>query len=136
MKENEFRGMSVKNEMIYGSLVVTNRFLKHKPAQHTKTWIVKSAFGNGGWFNIIQRQYVKPDTVGQYTGLKDKERKIFEDDLYKHPDGTHFIVKQIDGAYRAFYPHDGFDANIMLQIGKKGMAKYIGNIHENKDLLK
>lgn len=58
-----FRGQNTKGEWVEGSLVTTNAFIKHKPKNHTKHWIVESAFGNGGWFNVQRRQYVKSDTL-------------------------------------------------------------------------
>ena len=78
-REIEFRGLDKHGVMHYGSLVTTNMFIKQMPACHTKHWIVTSSFGNGGWFNIRGRSYVKPETVGQFTGLLDCNGvKIFE----------------------------------------------------------
>ena len=51
-----------------------NVFIKHRPQTHTKTWIIESAFGNGWWFNVMKRQYVKPETVEQ---LINKEKDFF-----------------------------------------------------------
>ena len=70
-----FRGVNIKGELVIGSLVVTNSFIKHLSKSHTKTWIVESSFGNGGWFNIMKRQYVKPETVEQ---LVNKESNKWE----------------------------------------------------------
>ena len=58
-----FKGQTTKGDWAYGSLVETTDFIKNKPKSHTKTWIVKSSFGNGGWFNIQKKVYVKPETV-------------------------------------------------------------------------
>lgn len=82
MREIKYRGLTKKGQMIFGSLVVTDSFVKHMPKQHTKTWIVTSAFGNGGWFNIRCRQYVLPESVGQFTGMVDEDSKpIYEGDV-------------------------------------------------------
>jgi hypothetical protein len=60
-----FRGKNMKGEWVEGSLVTTTSFIKQRPQQHTKHWIVQSAFGNGGWFCVQRRQYVKTDTLQQ-----------------------------------------------------------------------
>jgi len=59
----KYRGLTTKGNWVYGSLVETTNFIKHKPKQHTKTWIIESSFGNGGWFCIQRRHYVKPESV-------------------------------------------------------------------------
>ena len=58
-----FRGKNTKDEWVEGSLVTTNRFIRHKPKNHSKHWIVETSFGNGGWFNVQGKQYVKSDTL-------------------------------------------------------------------------
>jgi len=78
-----FRGKRISDgRWVEGSLVVTTKYIKHKPKQHTKTWIVTSAFGNGGWFNVINRYCVREESVGQYTGIDARDgKKIFEGDI-------------------------------------------------------
>lgn len=71
----KFRGRNKKDELVIGSLVITTSFIKHLPKSHTKTWIIESSFGNGGWFNVLKKQYVKPDTVEQ---LINKELDLWE----------------------------------------------------------
>jgi hypothetical protein len=72
-----FRGITKKGNVITGSLVITNSFIKDMPNTHTKTWIVASAFGNGGWFNVLRREYVLPETVEQLVNKElDKWEKV------------------------------------------------------------
>ena len=73
----KFRGLNTKGKWVYGSLVETTSFIKHRPKQHTKTWIVESSFGNGGWFNIQRRQYVKPDSVEIRTKVLENGKEAY-----------------------------------------------------------
>ena len=82
MRDIIFRGKTKDGKWVYGNLVITTHGLENKPNAHTKTWIVWSSFGNGGWFNVKGRSYVLSETVGQWTGLLDCEgNKIFEGDI-------------------------------------------------------
>jgi hypothetical protein len=81
MRDYKFRGMTKDGVFVYGSLVVTTSWVKHKPKQHTKYWIVTDSFGNGGWFNIRRRFHVLDGTVGQFTEIKDQNgQDIYEGD--------------------------------------------------------
>lgn len=149
----EFRGLTVNGDFVYGSLVNNCVGLPNGIGQNTKTWIVTSAFGNGGWFNIRGRQYVKPETVGQFTGLHDcKGVKIYDGDIvqsYHFTDENrkdHFlshIVKWSDKFNGWFMLNkqdlSGNDGSIQMWVymkSSKYTAKVIGNIHQNSELLK
>ena len=88
-------------------------------------------------YNII------PETVGQYTGLTDKNgKKIFEGDVcqtkgYKLIDETPFIVVWND-YYSGFYWEDVKNANDTDMFTKTvaELTEVIGNIHDNPELLK
>jgi hypothetical protein len=67
----KFRGYTTKGARVEGSLVQTTHFIKHREKQHTKNWIVVSSFGNGGWFNIYERHYVRAETLGRISNAKD-----------------------------------------------------------------
>lgn len=78
---------------------------------------------------------VIPETVGQYTGLTDKNgKKIFEGDICKHISNYSgntviSVVTYTDGHFLALVDeHSGFELSEKLEI--------IGNIHDNPELLK
>ena len=77
---------------------------------------------------------VKTETVGQCTGLKDKNGKvIFEGDICKHRSNCSdklviSVVTYTDGHFLALVnEHSGFELSEKLEI--------IGNCHDNPELL-
>ena len=81
-REILFRGKRSNVEWAYGSLVVLGNT---DPAIYYKV-------GNG-LVKQLDWCYVNPDTIGQYTGLKDKNgKKIFEGDIITGQN-CHFVVK-------------------------------------------
>ena len=74
-----------------------------------------------------------PETVGQYTGLTDKNgTKIFEGDIVKHPIGT-FIVKFLNGTFLSSLTETNY-LSFLCAIHNR--SEVIGNIHDNPELLK
>ena len=127
MREILFRGKRTDNgEWVYGNLV--------RGCDEKYAYIVE--FGN----RELCRNYVNvnPDTVGQYTGLTDKNgKKIFEGDIIKRfwlgaeiiycvrydGEGAHFIGKAMNKSGFTTFDNDG------------EMFEVIGNIHDNPELL-
>ena len=136
MREILFRGKKKDNEeWFYGYLVERNAkyyIYYEMPDEMCQT---------GNWFC---NEEVIPETVGQYTGLTDKNgKKIFEGDILdtdlKRP---YLVVEFRDGCFM-FNCNDGGDDyyDIMLPIVKEAHTEYkygkvIGNIHDNPELLK
>ena len=119
MREILFRGKSkTTGEWFYGNLFVEDA------KGRTHVGITTKAC-----FNI------DPETVGQFTGMTDKTgKKIFEGDIIKwiDSDGNNRIDKVL-------FSNGGFHlCNIYYNIGgyKGNSLEVIGNIHDNKGLLK
>lgn len=140
-REILFRGKKSNGRWVYGSLVVSENI---KPAIYYES--------GGGLAKQLDWCYVKPDTIGQYTGLKDKNGKqIFEGDILKTPMGfigevvfgrteeecTHMLFRRkITDVFTTygwiFKRADGFTIAIDDEILQ---GEVIGNIHDNTDLL-
>ncbi|TDA63605.1 hypothetical protein E0765_07155 [Sulfuricurvum sp. IAE1] len=124
MRDIKFKGLTTKNKWVYGSLVITTHGIKHMPHTHTKTWIIESAFGNGGWFSIGMKQYVRPETVCEFTGQYDGDfgTEIYEGDIVL-VGAKRGIVEIINGnTYVAFANND-----LELLSDIKQMTSVIGN---------
>ena len=82
--------------------------------------------------------HVIPETVGQYTGLTDKNgKKIFEGDIVKHDFGADQI-----GVQYAVIKYNSYYASFLVEplydwmFCEKNDCEVIGNIHDNPELLK
>lgn len=120
MREILFRGKQTDNK----KWVVDNSVLFFKNS--TKIY---------GALNEWREVEVIPETVGQYTGLKDKNgKRIFEGDICKHRSNYSgntviSVVAYTDGHFLALVcENSGFELSEKLEI--------IGNIHDNPELLR
>ena len=133
-----FRGKDVvTGEWYYGDL----EFSRYIGRAHIHTYNEDGIY--------CRQVEVDPDSVGQYTGLHDKNGKdIYEGDIVKHPyidpifrdlveskdgEGVTSEVVFHDGAFVVKYDIDDF---IYLDgFTRKECAEVIGNIHDNPELL-
>ena len=149
-REILFRGKRINDRWVYGSLVVSKNI---DPAIYYEV--------GKGLVNQFDWCYVKNGTIGQYTGLKDKNgKKIFEGDIlrFQVPDGTirHFVIEWADED-RILRPLSDFvpDGNpirisgwcfnwngyrlyptVIDGVPDNEVMEVVGNIHDNPELMK
>lgn len=141
MREILFRGKRVDN----GEWVEGNMYFMHE------------CWGGGAYICPEERRSynddieVIPETVGQYTGLKDKNgKRIFEGDIISATTIDEKEERLADIRYGEFYDCNANDLFLgwyvcvegdcisMLQNDKEilKISKVIGNKHDNPELLK
>ena len=128
MREIKFRGMTtnlVKNEFVYGYY---QKIIGYGPND------------SGEEYHIIvnendESNYVDKNTIGQFTGLKDKNGfEIYEGDIVEHTISGNISV------------HEVYFDNEMLEFGLRYSGELfhcqfndefelVGNIHDNPELL-
>lgn len=144
MREILFRGKRLSDGEWVTGYYIQPTYHWHKRGIH-KDWIACGAVSNGGWLNLLQKYAVIPETVGQYTGLTDKNgKKIFEGDIVRVDDDVKETFPQVeDGDVR--FARGGFFVGSYGDILRsldviadfKGVLRgeVIGNIHDNPELL-
>ena len=132
MREIIFRGKRMDNgEWVYGWPFADTADCSLKkvgkcgcPHDGSKYFIVE-------WvddFHEYEEREVIPDTVGQYTGLNDKNgQRIFAGDILSLRNGRPHVVRFEDGAFIMK------DSTIPMSFAIK--FEIIGNAHDNPELL-
>lgn len=126
MRENKYRGRRLDNgEWIYGSLLVS-----HFKDDKKERYFITQFSGN-----YTFEHEVDPATVGQYTGLKDKNGKeICEGDILLDESGTYAVVGYSMGAFYVDFG-EGFDLQYFTECIHE-ICEVVGNIHDDPELLK
>lgn len=109
------------------------------------TWVYGSylSYPTAQIVGLEDEYIVDPDTVGQFTGLCDRDgKKIFEGDIVKMvPDDNEeeswiTEVKFEDGAFRVEVNGCDYTYTAIGWIDDDVETEVIGNIHDNPELLK
>ena len=118
MRTFKFRGKGIKSgQWFYGSVV---------------------PFGNSAYifkmFRLLLMEHaeVDPATVGQFTGLFDKNGKeIYEGDIVRHDENSKCYSIIYEEPMFRFAPND----DCFAFLNHPELLEVIGNIHDNKKLL-
>lgn len=149
MRDIKFRGKSLlNNAWIVGYLIIDNISDKYYILPNGNSCNESDKMGEEGLLHIFTFE-VDKETIGQYTGLKDKNGKeIYEGDivkvkLYKGEEekyfigkveyfGSNFIVDADNNSEYHIYDLDGFGIDYRYKLED---CEVIGNIYDNPELL-
>lgn len=134
MREIKFRAISISNDFSNGNWVY-GTFYEDKDGYYMVEEITGSTIK------------INPDTIRQYTGLKDKNgNEIYEGDIVIddwYPTEPHPIELPLGGKYKIIYFAPEWccekindSSTGMVEINDFSSMKVIGNIYENPELLK
>ena len=148
MREIKFRGKLINKyaeEWFYGDLIqVKDGTVDKKGNPAIDYYIITDDYSskyNKIELRTCQSPKVNADTIGQYTGLKDKNGvEIYEGDIVNCYD-RNFIVefRKERGGFFPFACGDGCgccEDEVISSYGLETSAKVIGNIYDNPELLK
>lgn len=118
-------GREIKGEWVYGY------YIRYGWTRQEKDYIVPS------YASDLYAKEVIPETVGQYTGLTDKNgKKIFEGDIVDFKTSAYYF-KKCRIKYQSYYgrycamDNEGYE----YPMDKNFEYEVIGNIHDNPELL-
>ena len=144
MREILFRGKNIYNDWIYGYLcqhrgepvMDNNGMVLEGSDYYIRDWAEKI---DTGFYGCNYR--VDPSTIGQYTGLTDKNgKKIFEGDVVKYKSGSTVLFHKVVFERRNGCAYFGVVVGENETWGFNNsfpstLFEIVGNIHDNPELL-
>jgi uncharacterized phage protein (TIGR01671 family) len=131
MREILFRGKCVNNgDWVTGVYYKQTEYYGDPCEKH---YIITST-ECFGYYQALDYYEVDPETVGQFTGLTDKNgKKIFEGDILKDGDYIASVKAEIYncGCCHSVYGFSTHDSDVLIGM----YSEIIGNIHDNPELL-
>jgi uncharacterized phage protein (TIGR01671 family) len=126
MKETLFRGKTNSGKWIYGSLVYSDNI---QPAIYFEV--------GKGEVKSFDYAYVKPETVGQFTGLTDKNGvKIFEGDICRDTEDKDMVVSWSKKFASWVLNRKGWAFSHWFgESCNPEDTEVVGNIHDSPELL-
>lgn len=126
MREIKFRGRDEHGEWHYGAFMGVFYDGVVAPIEYA------NIYDDGMATRVL------PDTVGQFTGLKDSSGKeIYEGDILSLREGSDEMIKVID-FYAAITELDLSEMMNLRRLDyyfERGEVRVIGNVHDNPELL-
>ena len=145
MREILFRGKLIDNdEWVYGNITQHHYDICNKDDiryGEKERYFMSSFEINDNAMVGFDGLEIIPETVGQYTGLCDKNgTKIFEGDIIKDCVGIISVIEWAeDGRFLGFAinkrPAWNMKGRVITYIAKEPAVEVIGNIHDNPEML-
>lgn len=130
-RQIKFRAKHIKNgAWLYGDLLQSNE-------GSVCIGVHGQYIDDGMHFNDMydETPYIDEDTIGQFTGLLDKNGKeIYEGDILGCPEDNYFLNEAVIFTEGCFMVKDDYTTTPMCAIDAQ-YRTVIGNIHDNPSLI-